>query len=122
MFGSKLQFGVSSASLDFYWSIGASIYLWDQFERYLYQLKDQVTDEKKLSGKLSDDEKKAILKAVEEADKWSNAHKDSASKEDFEEQRAKVEKIVAPIMTKLYEANPAGAAEDAGAVEDKDEL
>jgi heat shock protein 5 len=82
----------------------------DQFERYLYQLKDQVTDEKKLATKLSEEEKKTILKAVEEADKWSTTHKDSASKEDFEEQRAKVEKIVAPIMTKLYEANPEAAA------------
>ncbi len=94
----------------------------DQFERYLYTLKDQVTDEKKLANKVSDEEKKAILKVVEEADKWSTAHKDSASKEDFEEQRAKVEKVVAPIMTKLYEANPNAEAPTEETPQDHDEL
>ena len=92
----------------------------DSFERYLYQLKDQVNDEKKLAGKINDDDKKVILKAVEEAQKWSDAHKDSASKEDFEEQKAKVEKLVAPIMTKLYDAAGAGAG-SAGAAGEEDE-
>lgn len=82
----------------------------DSFERYLYQLKDQVTDEKKLAGKINDDDKKVILNAVADAQKWSDAHKESASKEDFEEQKAKVEKLVAPIMTKLYEAGAASGS------------
>ena len=82
----------------------------DSFERYLYQLKDQVTDEKKLAGKINEDDKKVILNAVGDAQKWSDAHKESASKEDFEEQKAKVEKLVAPIMTKLYEAGGAGGS------------
>ena len=85
----------------------------DSFERYLYQLKDQVNDEKKLAGKINDEDKKVILDAVSEAQKWSDSHKDSASKEDIEEQKAKVEKLVAPIMTKLYEAG-AGAGAGAG--------
>lgn len=82
----------------------------DSFERYLYQLKDQVTDEKKLAGKINEEDKKVILSAVGDAQKWSDAHKESASKEDFEEQKAKVEKLVAPIMTKLYEAGAGAAA------------
>jgi endoplasmic reticulum chaperone BiP len=82
----------------------------DSFERYLYQLKDQVTDEKKLAGKINEDDKKVILNAVGDAQKWSDAHKESASKEDFEEQKAKVEKLVAPIMTKLYEAGAASGS------------
>jgi endoplasmic reticulum chaperone BiP len=82
----------------------------DSFERYLYQLKDQVTDEKKLAGKINEEDKKVILNAVGDAQKWSDAHKESASKEDFEEQKAKVEKLVAPIMTKLYEAGAASGS------------
>lgn len=87
----------------------------DSFERYLYQLKDQVTDEKKLAAKIDADDKKTILAALEDAQKWSDAHKESATKEDFEEQKAKVEKLVAPIMTKLYAA---GAGESAAPSED----
>ena len=97
----------------------------DAFERYLYQLKDQVTDEKKLGSKITDDDKKVILNAVSDAQNWSDSNKESASKEDFEEQKAKVEKIVAPIMTKLYEAGAAAGATDesAGAgAQDHDEL
>lgn len=97
----------------------------DSFERYLYQLKDQVTDEKKLAGKINDDDKKVILDAVADAQKWADAHNESASKEDFEEQRAKVEKLVAPIMTKLYEAGAAagsGAGEETASPQDHDEL
>jgi heat shock protein 5 len=95
----------------------------DAFERYLYQLKDQVTDENKLAGKLADDEKKAILKAVSDANSWSDSNKDSASKEDYEEQRAKVEKVVGPIMTKLYEGagGPTGTTAEQ-AEDDRDEL
>ena len=96
----------------------------DSFERYLYQLKDQVNDEKKLGSKINADDKKVILNAVSDAQSWSDAHKESASKEDFEEQKAKVEKIVAPIMTKLYEAGGASAPadEDASSPQDHDEL
>lgn len=86
----------------------------DSFERYLYQLKDQVTDDKKLGSKITDDDKKTLLSAVSEAQKWSDSHKDSASKEDFEEQKAKVEKIAAPILTKSYEAAAGSAAAGEG--------
>ena len=97
----------------------------DAFERYLYQLKDQVTDEKKLGSKITDDDKKVILNAVSDAQNWSDSNKESASKEDFEEQKAKVEKIVAPIMTKLYEAGAAAGATEESAdtgAQDHDEL
>ena len=95
----------------------------DSFERYLYQLKDQVTDEKKLGAKITEWDKKVIMDAVADAQKWSDAHKESASKEDIEEQKAKVEKLVAPIMTKLYEAGAASAPTDESATpEDHDEL
>lgn len=95
----------------------------DSFERYLYQLKDQVTDEKKLGSKISDEDKKVILNAVEDAQKWSDAHKESASKEDFEEQKAKVEKLAAPIMTKLYEAGAgSGSPAEEATPQDHDEL
>ena len=86
-------------------------------------MKDQVTDEKKLGAKITEGDKKVIMDAVADAQKWSDAHKESASKEDIEEQKAKVEKLVAPIMTKLYEAGAASAPTDESATpEDHDEL
>ena len=95
----------------------------DSFERYLYQLKDQVTDEKKLAGKINDDDKNVILDAVSDAQKWADSNKESASKEDFDEQRAKVEKLVAPIMTKLYDAGSGAApGEETSSPQDHDEL
>ena len=57
--------------------------------------------------------------------KWADQHKDSANKEDFEEQKAKIEKVVAPIITKLYQPNgEAGASEGAqdSSAADHDEL
>ena len=90
----------------------------DQFERYIYQLKDQVNDEHSLGGKISASEKSQVLEAVEEGQKWMDTNRSEASKEDYAEQRSKIEKIVGPIVTKLY-GEAKGAPSDQ---EEHDEL
>jgi len=74
----------------------------NQFENYVYHLKSQVNDEKQLGGKLSDDDKKTILDIIKKKTDWLDEHAASATKEDFEEQKAEVESIVNPITQKLY--------------------
>ena len=42
----------------------------NELESYAYSLKNQIGDKEKLGGKLSDDDKKTIESAVDEAIKW----------------------------------------------------
>ena len=86
-------------------------------ENYMYTLKSSVNDEKQLGAKITDDDKKTILDALKETQKWIEAHPE-ANKEDIDEQKAALEDIVNPITSKLYEAG-AGATEPD---EDHDEL
>lgn len=81
-------------------------------ENYLYSLRSQVNDEKGLGAKLDGDDKKTVLDTIAEKIKWVEDNKEGASKEDFEEQKAAVEKIVGPIISKLYEGGAAPNAED----------
>ena len=78
-------------------------------ENYLYHVKGQVTDEKELGKKISEEDKKAVLDAVKEKLDWLEKNANTATKEDMEEQKAEVEAIVNPITSKLY-----GAGEGAG--------
>ncbi|KAJ3376892.1 ATPase with role in protein import into the ER, partial [Entophlyctis sp. JEL0112] len=89
------------------------------FENYIYQIKQQVTDEDKLGGKLDAVEKAKILDAIEEATEWVESHHSSASKEDIDEQKAELEAVVNPITSKLY-GDPAGG--DGEGAPDHDEL
>jgi len=81
-------------------------------ENYLYSLRSQANDEKGMGAKLGEVEKKTILETINEKIKWIDDNKESAAKEDFEEQKAAVEKIVGPIVSKLYEG---GSAPGSGA-------
>lgn len=72
------------------------------FENYLYHLKAQINDDKQWGKKLSDDDKKTLLDAIKKKIDWMDEHASSATKEDFEEQKAEIESIVNPITSKLY--------------------
>jgi len=80
----------------------------NEFEGYMYNVKNQINDEEKLGKVVSEDEKTTIEKAVNEALEWFSSNSESASKEDFEDKKADVEKIVNPIVQALYAK--AGAA------------
>merc|ERR1739838_709556 len=97
----------------------------NEVEGYAYNLKNQVADKEKLGGKLSDEDKEAINKAVDETIAWLDANAE-AEKEELEKQKKKLEEVAQPIVSKIYPNNEGGSAETAEEPEDsadeKDEL
>lgn len=91
----------------------------NELESYAYSLKNQIGDKEKLGGKLSDDDKEAIEKAVEEKIEWMESHQD-AELEDFQAKKKELEEVVQPIISKLY--GSAGGAPPEGEQDEKDEL
>ncbi|KAF2071371.1 hypothetical protein CYY_007311 [Polysphondylium violaceum] len=73
----------------------------NKLENYAFSVRSSIRDEK-IAGKISAEEKSTIEAAVEEAIKWLETS-NSAEKEEFQHQQEKLEKIVNPIMTKLYQ-------------------
>uniref|UniRef100_A0A8B9HZ01 Endoplasmic reticulum chaperone BIP n=1 Tax=Astyanax mexicanus TaxID=7994 RepID=A0A8B9HZ01_ASTMX len=94
----------------------------NELESYAYSLKNQVGDKEKLGGKLSDEDKEAIEKAVEEKIEWLESHQD-ADLEEFQAKKKELEEVVQPIISKLYGSAggppPEEGEEDQG---EKDEL
>ncbi|XP_075677822.1 LOW QUALITY PROTEIN: endoplasmic reticulum chaperone BiP-like [Dermatophagoides pteronyssinus] len=98
----------------------------NELESYAYSLKNQMGDKEKLGGKLSDDDKSTMEKAIDEAIKWLDSNSE-ADVEEFKAQKKQLEDIVQPIITKLYASTGGGGAGgEAGAGTDdefnKDEL
>uniref|UniRef100_A0A7N6BKH2 Endoplasmic reticulum chaperone BIP n=2 Tax=Anabas testudineus TaxID=64144 RepID=A0A7N6BKH2_ANATE len=94
----------------------------NELESYAYSLKNQIGDKEKLGGKLSDDDKETIEKAVEEKIEWMESHQD-AELEDFQAKKKELEEVVQPIISKLYGSAGGPPPEGAeGEPEDKDEL
>ena len=91
----------------------------NELESYSYSLKNQIKDEEKLGGKLSEDEKDTIMAAVEEQIEWLDANQD-AEKEDYEAHKKELEDIVQPIVSKLYEG-AGGAPPPGGAGEEEED-
>lgn len=81
----------------------------NELESYAYSLKNQLKDEEKLGGKLSEEDKKTITDAVEEAIEWLDGHSE-AETEEFKSKKEALEGIVNPIISKLYgqQAPPPG--------------
>lgn len=91
-------------------------------EGYLYNLKSQVDD--KLADKIEEDDKETVSNAVQDALDWLEDNQE-ADKPDFEAKQKEVEKIVNPIMAKLYQGGAGGGAaeeEEEEEEEDHDEL
>jgi heat shock protein 5 len=92
-------------------------------DNYLYSIRTQLTDDSGIGKKIDETEKNNIMELIKAKTKWMDEHKDSASKEDFEEQKAEVEKAFAPIISKIYQQEGGPAADDAGSkVSDHEEL
>ena len=76
-------------------------------EAYCFNMKQTIEDEK-LQSKLGTDDKKTIADACETALKWLDSNQ-TAEKEEFDHKLKEVEKLCAPIITKLYQgAGPGG--------------
>merc|ERR1712164_33336 len=102
----------------------------NEFESYAYSLKNQIKDKDKLGGKLSEEDKTTLEKAVDESISWleSNANADTA---ELKAEKKKLEDIATPIVSKLYQGQGCGAPPPGGEggptpesdeKEDKDEL
>ena len=87
-------------------------------ENYALSLKNQVADEEGLGGKIDEDDKETLLEAVKETTDWLEENAQTATTEDFEEQKEKLSNVAYPITSKLYggagEAPPSGDDDDDG--------
>ncbi|KAG5260560.1 hypothetical protein AALO_G00305500 [Alosa alosa] len=91
----------------------------NELESYAYSLKNEVGNKEKLGGKLSDDDKETIEKAVEEKVEWMESHQE-ANTEEFKAMKKELEEVVQPIIGKLY-GNAGGPAPEEGE-QNRDEL
>ncbi|XP_047137125.1 heat shock 70 kDa protein-like [Hydra vulgaris] len=74
-------------------------------ESYCYNMKQTVEDDK-VKDKISEEDKKTILQKCNETVEWVDRNH-SAEKEEFEHKQKELEKVCAPIITKLYQAGGA---------------
>uniref|UniRef100_A0A3Q3E0K7 78 kDa glucose-regulated protein n=1 Tax=Labrus bergylta TaxID=56723 RepID=A0A3Q3E0K7_9LABR len=91
----------------------------NELESYAYSLKNQIGDKEKLGGKLSDEDKEIIEKAVEEKIEWMESHQE-AEREDFQAKKKELEEVVQPIISKLY--GSAGGPPPEGAEAEQDDF
>lgn len=86
----------------------------NELESLAYSIKNQAKEKEKLGGKLSDSEIKEMENAADDAISWMEKNP-QAETEEYREQKKKLESIVQPIVSKLYEgsAAPPPSPEDA---------
>jgi endoplasmic reticulum chaperone BiP len=78
-------------------------------ENYAYSLRNQVNDQNALGAKLSEAERKQILDAIQKTTQWLDTASRDVDKDEIDRKRDELDKIVHPIMTKLYGASGGGA-------------
>jgi len=94
----------------------------NNLESYAFNMKQTLEDEK-LASKISAEDKKTISSACEDTLNWLDDNQ-TAEKDEFEHKQKDLEKVCAPIVTKLYQDGgapggmpggmPGGAAPGAG--------
>merc|ERR1712167_76622 len=99
-------------------AIKAKIDARNQFENYIYQMKNSIEDKDKLAEKLSDEDKSKIKDALTDAQDWLNANAD-AEKDDFEDKLKELQSVCDPVIQKVYQA--AGGQGGAGAGDEDEE-
>jgi heat shock protein 1/8 len=73
----------------------------NNLESYAFNMK-QTLDDEKLATKISSDDKKTISAACEDTLNWLDNNQ-TAEKDEFEHKQKDLEKVCAPIVTKLYQ-------------------
>jgi len=86
--------------------IKAKVEAKNQLEQMCYQYR-QTLQEEKLKNIFTEDEKKKINKATDDALKWSNDHP-AASKDEYDSKIKEIEAIFNPIMMRVYQQTGAG--------------
>ena len=93
-------------------------------ENYIYSIKGQVEDEKGVGSKISADDKEKIKKLISETESWMMQHRESATKEDYEDHQAQLKEVIDPVIAKLYQeqGGQGGSSEGQAAGSDHEEL
>jgi len=91
-------------------------------ENYAYTIKNQLSDEKGLGGKIEDEDKKTVSDAVQEKLDWLSSEGLKATKEDLDEKLSELKGVWEPIAKKLYSAGGSSSSSEGGEPENHDEL
>merc|ERR1719213_692286 len=75
----------------------------NQFENYIYQMKNSIEDKGRLTKEISDEDKGSIKDALTDAQDRINANQD-AEKDDFEDKLKELQAVCDPIIQKVYQA------------------
>merc|ERR1711937_44121 len=78
----------------------------NELESYAFLMKQTVEDDK-VKDKISDEERKQIVEACDEAIKWLDGNQ-TAEKDEFAHQKKELEKVCTPIITKMYQGAGGG--------------
>jgi len=94
-------------------------------EGYAFNMRNQIEDEEKLGGKISDEDKETIENAVNEVIEWLDDNAD-AETEAFKDKLKEIEGVCNPIVSELYEKSGGGDKAEGGSGDfddfDHDEL
>jgi len=94
-------------------------------EGYAFNMRNQIEDEEKLGGKISDEDKETIENAVNEVIEWLDDNAD-AETDAFKDKLKEIEGICNPIVSELYQKNGGGDKAEGGSGDfddfDHDEL
>jgi len=74
----------------------------NQFENYIYQMKNSVEDKDKLADKISEEDKGTIQDALTDASDWLNANSD-AERSDFDDKLKELQSVCDPIIAQVYQ-------------------
>jgi len=77
----------------------------NQLESAAYNLKNQLDDEEKLGGRLSDEDKETLFEAANDVIDWLDDNAD-ADRDDYKEKQQEFDDIVQPILKDFYQQNP----------------
>ncbi|KAG0681838.1 ATPase with role in protein import into the ER [Pichia californica] len=92
----------------------------NELENQAHNIKNQLNDDDGWATKLSDEDKEILSEAVEESLNFIEENGETASVEEFEEEKDKLMKIVSPIASKIY-GDAASAPTDEDDDEDEDD-
>jgi len=91
----------------------------NQLESAAYNLKNQLDDEEKLGGRLSDEDKETLFEAANDVIDWLDDNPD-ADRDDYKEKQQEFDDIAQPILKDFYQQNP-GAGGGAGDMDEDDD-
>jgi len=86
----------------------------NNLETFAHSVKTQLNDDKKIEGKITEEDKKTCIDAAAETISWLEKNP-TADKEELDKEKEKLEKIVHPIMSKLYPQGQPGQQPGPGA-------